>query len=142
MNHSLFAAGCLAFSLGLSQAPASHAQAVVDDSYNEYVLSWNGTTTKWIARWRPFAVDGKIQICGAATRTSAKLSHLTRDAVRDLKIAVDDAVIVSDLNYFTKVRRQGDLMGSEASCKLSSVPVSAAEGDWSIGSSKKRYRNY
>ena len=134
------AALACAFSV-FAMAPSAQAQIVVDETFVEHQIEWRGTTSKWIARWRPFVVDGNVAICGVATTTSAKLRNLTKQAVRDMEIKVDGERVVKDLSFFSRVRSSSDMDSAKSGCYVSEIAMPASGGQWYIGSSKKRYRN-
>lgn len=107
-------------------APASAQQVVIDDNFEVYGFSWDGSG-RGLIRWRPVLIDGKIAICGAySVQGGRKYVDLTRRAVRNLRASSDGGFFMPNMSFFRQVSSAHIADG--ATGQMANCRVSATEG--------------
>ncbi|MFQ6547288.1 hypothetical protein AADZ90_004975 [Aestuariibius sp. 2305UL40-4] len=87
---------------------------------------WTDGTVGQIIGWQPIAVNGQIEICGAAIIPTSIYRQELRRGLRQAKVLINDQVVLEDLSYWEQprnVRRAEDATGN---CKATGYPAAEA----------------
>ena len=103
-------------------------QVPVDDTFVEDGISVQGEGKSYLFRWDAFRVDGRIAICGAGKFVDANSAVAMRRLMRKAVVELDGKKILTDLAFFTKVRKNDDLVGATATCKVTSTKAQSKAG--------------
>ncbi|MGC9368335.1 MAG: hypothetical protein ACP5DX_02230 [Paracoccaceae bacterium] len=131
---------CLVSAAAAQQAgPAS---ITMDENSGTHTITWRGTAGRIFIRWKLIPVEGKIHVCGNYALKGHSMDSLSRKAIRDLEVRIDDKPILKDLRFFTRLPSEDQLVGGTAACKATGAPAPKTRGHrFSIGTRKTTYRN-
>lgn len=125
-----------------SKGATGPASITMDENSGLYTITWLGTPDRILIRWKLIPVQGEIYACGNYALRGHSMRRLSRKALRDVVIRMDDKIIMEDVSYFPELRSEDDLIGGNAACKGTGVPVPRDRGHrFSIGSKKDVYRD-
>ena len=122
----------LSSALFATSVAAQDYSVPVDKSFNDGAFSWEGEISgvSFEYVYGIVAIDGKVAACGAGKILDATLAPATRDFMRKSHVEYNGKVVLKNLGFFTKVKKNGDLRTAEATCRLTTVPANVTGGEF------------
>lgn len=94
---------------------------------------WSDGTISQIVGWKPIAVDGRVEICGATIIPNPTYRRDTRRALERAKIYINDQLVLEDLSYWEQPRGVRNPENAIGNCKATNFPASEVrEGSFRI----------
>jgi hypothetical protein len=109
-------------SLAAPAMAASEFQMPVNKDFVDGEITWGSREFKgYQYKWKVIVAEGEIGICGAGYYPDPTAARATRKLMRQASITLNDRKIMTDMSYFTKVRRAKDLASATATCRSSGI---------------------
>ena len=107
--------------LSLFSAPARAASdfttPVTEDFWEEDIEWTGGSGRAYEFRWYATVIKGQIAICGAGKFIDPTNRTASIDVLRKAKVTLDDKLILTDISFFTKLKKADNLMAASATCR-------------------------
>ena len=113
------------------QSPRRPQKIPVDTGFTDGELTWGGAEFKgYEFKWKVLVDEGQIAICGAGFFPDPSSARASRELMRLAYLTLDDRKIMTDISFFTKVRRAADLRSAQATCRSSGH--AAPQGEFTV----------
>lgn len=114
----LFLGCCLALAFAFSGAQAKDTSVVVDNDFWEGDVTWDGGYGRaYDFRWYVFEQGGLYVLCGAGQFLDATTRSNTVDLLRKGKLLLNGKPILTDLTFFSRLKKSQPLVGASATCR-------------------------
>lgn len=114
----LFLGCCLALAFAFSGAQAKDTSVVVDNDFWEGDVTWDGGYGRaYDFRWYVFEQGGLYVLCGAGQFLDATTRSNTVDLLRKGKLLLNGKPILTDLTFFSRLKKGQPLVGASATCR-------------------------
>lgn len=108
--------GVFAFATATSLATSAKAQsATVTNDWFDYSIRWTRGAPTYSAKWYVLVSGGILQVCGAGAHSGGVRSDNMAILSR-LGFFVGDELVMTDMSFFSQVKRRRDLSGANAKC--------------------------
>lgn len=114
----------------------------VTEDFGEGEIVWSdGIGKGYVYRVRIVDAKGTLALCGAGAFTDPSSRMQSRQALQRARLMLNGKPILKDLTFFTRVKRERDIMGATATCKLTSAKTpKSGKAEFGIDFGRKGYR--
>lgn len=118
---------------------AVHAQKIsrqipVDSDFQDTAVTLSGQPDLYKMKVKLIVVGGKLEFCGIGSFKSLQYRDGVMRGLRTTKLRVNGNVVLSGINYFSRVNRSNQMASSKANCRATGVPapsrIDSIEFDW------------
>lgn len=99
----------------------------MDQDSGTYEMAWRGVPDRVLVRWKLLNVSGEIFVCGNYAMSGHTVRRLSRKAMADVSILMNNRPLVENIRYFKQYRSETALVGGTASCQPTGVAVAQAQ---------------
>ncbi len=95
----------------------------VDKDFWEGDVTWDGFGKGYEFLWILTVMKDQMVVCGAGKYLDASNRANTVEVLRKAKVKLDGKTILTDLTFFTKLPKAGDLMSAKATCRSTGMAL-------------------
>lgn len=119
--------------IACTEPAAVTRQVPVTDDFSQFTYAWRGLTGEMVIRWAVLpGPDGMVEVCGAQAKTRGQGSEHFSEMLRNSVITANGRPIIDNLSYFASVPDAQNLVGSNANCARTAMPVPSGPVEWAL----------
>ncbi|MEZ5734056.1 MAG: hypothetical protein R3D97_17190 [Paracoccaceae bacterium] len=124
-------AALLCGALALPQlANAADVQVPVNKDFLEGERGIQGYGDSYYFRWDVLLIDGVVHLCGAGKFPDARTAHAIKGTMYKAKLTYRGKTILKDISFFTRLKKNDDLLKANATCRSTGVVPVKNGGDF------------
>lgn len=114
----------------------------VDSDFQDSDITWQGDAAGkgYLFVWDIRVGDDYVYLCGAGKFTDPSTQQITRQVLRKSFVEYNGKKVLKDISFFAKVPFNADLRSAKATCRATTVPANAANGDFTLKTAGGSFR--